>query len=254
MLLDMEGVLQVAWEPLPGAAQTLRWLDERRIPFLIATNATSLTRPSLAERLSAMGFPVLPDHLVTASTIGGSYLRAHHPGARCFLLGEPDVALELEGVELVDENPDVVVLAGAHPSFTWDNLSRVLRMLLDGAELVALHRNLAWMTEDGMRLDTGAFVLALEAASGVRATVTGKPAPDFFRQALEVLGVPAGRTLMVGDDIEVDIRGAQAVGIRGALVRTGKFRPEDLEATAGLPDHVVDSVAELPRLLSGDSK
>jgi len=178
-----------------------------------------------------------------------AYLRANHPGARCFLLGIDDIAEDLEGIELVKGRADVVVVGGADEAFHFDNLNRAFRMVLAGAALVAMQRNLSWMEADGPSLDAGAYILGLEAATGVDAVVVGKPSPDFFRSGLDLLGLPAERVAMVGDDVLYDVLAAQAVGITGVLVRTGKFRPEHLGAAGGSPDHVVDSLADLPALI-----
>jgi len=256
VLLDVDGVLVTSWEPLPGAVEAVARLRQAGVPFLLVTNTTTRSRASLAESLAP--FEVGPGDVLTAPNATAAYLRAEHPGARVHLLGTGDVADDLEGIELVDEGADVVVIGGAsepdpeHPdaTFTYENLDRAFRMLLDGASLVAMHRNLSWRTARGVVLDSGAFVVGLERAAKVEATVVGKPSAAFFAAALERLGVPAERALMVGDDVEADVLGAQAAGIAGALVRTGKFRPEHLEA--GRPDHVIDSVADLPGLLGLD--
>jgi ribonucleotide monophosphatase NagD (HAD superfamily) len=100
-----------------------------------------------------------------------------------------------------------------------------------------------------MTLDSGAFLLGLERAAGVEARVIGKPSPDFFAQAVELLGVPAGRVAMVGDDLANDVLAAQECGLAGVLVRTGKFRRDALDASPERPDHVIDSIADLPALL-----
>jgi ribonucleotide monophosphatase NagD (HAD superfamily) len=115
------------------------------------------------------------------------------------------------------------------------------------ASLVAMHRNMFWRTAEGFELDAGAYVTGLEAASGVHAVVCGKPAPAYFEAALSVLGVDADAAAMVGDDVVNDVDGARAAGLTGILVRTGKFRPDDLDR--GSPDHVVDSLANVPALL-----
>ncbi|HWS58174.1 MAG TPA: HAD hydrolase-like protein, partial [Actinotalea sp.] len=155
------------------------------------------------------------------------------------------------GVTLVgpDARPgevDVVVLGGAGPEFGYGALNRALACLLAGAALVAVHRNLMWRTSAGMQLDTGAYLLGLEAASGVRATVVGKPAPALFDAALRSLGVPAAEAAMVGDDLDSDVRAAQALGITGVQVRTGKFRAAQLDRGAP-PDVLLDSFADVPR-------
>lgn len=115
-----------------------------------------------------------------------------------------------------------------------------------GAELFAMHRNLFWRTDAGLQLDSGAFLLGLERAAGMEAVVLGKPAPAFFDAALRTVGADAADTVMIGDDVEADVLGAQAHGIAGVLVRTGKYRPDAEDRGA---QRVVDSIADVPALL-----
>jgi HAD superfamily hydrolase (TIGR01458 family) len=144
----------------------------------------------------------------------------------------------------------VVVLGGAGPEFTYDALNGVFAHLQRGAALVAFHRNLYWRTDQGLQLDTGAVLLGLEKAADAEATIVGKPSAAFFAAALRAGGVSADHAVMVGDDLEADVLGAQAAGITGVLVRTGKFRESDEEGAHGeRPRHIVDSVADLPGLL-----
>jgi HAD superfamily hydrolase (TIGR01458 family) len=169
-------------------------------------------------------------------------------GAKVFLLSDGDPRADLGDVTLVDvDEADVVVLGGASEAFGYDVLNRVFRRLQHGAAFVAMHRNLYWRTGDGLQLDGGAFVAALETASGVSPVVCGKPSADYFDAALRPMGVEASRAAMVGDDIVNDVAGAQAAGLAGVLVRTGKFQPGDLERAA--PDLVVDSIADVPAML-----
>jgi HAD superfamily hydrolase (TIGR01458 family) len=155
-----------------------------------------------------------------------AHLREHHPDARCLLLNSGDVTDDLEGGTLVgpDGEPEVVVLGGAGPEFTYEALNAVFGHLQRGAALVALHRNLYWRTDQGLELDTGALLLGLEKAADVEATIVGKPSSAFFAAALRTANVSAEHAVMVGDDIEADVLGAQAAGIAGVLVRTGKYR------------------------------
>jgi HAD superfamily hydrolase (TIGR01458 family) len=142
-----------------------------------------------------------------------------------------------------------VILGGAGPEFSYAALNRVFGCLLGGAALVAMGRALYWRTDAGLQLDTGAFLPGLEQASGLAAEVTGKPATAFFATVLDALGAAAPQAVMVGDDIAADVLAAQDHGITGVLVRTGKYRPETFRSAPGRPDHVIDSVADLPRLL-----
>jgi HAD superfamily hydrolase (TIGR01458 family) len=252
LLLDIDGVLAVSWEALPGAVGTVGWLRDEGIPFRLITNTTTHTRRDLAETMRGAGFEVDPGEIVTAVVATASYLRAHHAGAKVFLLSDGEASADLEGVELVgrDEGAGVVVLGGACEEFTYATMNRVFQMVMDGAVLVGMHRNLYWRTTEGWQLDGGAYIAGLEEATGRRAAVCGKPAAAFFEEALRLLGVPAERAAMVGDDVTNDVLGAQGAGLTGVLVRTGKFRPEDLERAEGKPDHVLDSIADLPGWLA----
>lgn len=250
LLLDMDGVLTVSWDPLPGAADAVRRVRGAGLPLRIITSTTSRTGAEMAATLRRAGIPVEDDEVLTAAMSARDYLRRERPQARVFLLGDARRE-DLEGLRLVGiaEAPDVILISGADESFVFSTFNRVYRALLGGAELVAMHRNLSWMTHDGECLDAGAYLLGLEAACGREAVVTGKPAPEAFTAGLRALGVPAGAALMVGDAVESDVLAAQRLGITGVLVRTGKFREEALAAASGRPDHVIDSIAGLPALL-----
>jgi HAD superfamily hydrolase (TIGR01458 family) len=249
VLLDIDGVLAVSWEQIPGAAETVDWLRAQGIPFRLITNTTTHSRDELARTLREGGIDVVGDDVVTAVVMTGSYLRAQHPGATVFLLSDGDPAQDLPDVELVEDGADVVVIGGAGSDFSYEKLNRAFGMLMRGAALVGMHRNMYWRTKEGLQLDGGAFIAGLEEATGAKAVVCGKPSPTFFREAVRMLETVPERTAMVGDDLVNDVLGAQAVGITGVLVRTGKFLPADLERSAGRPDHVIDSIAELPGML-----
>ena len=254
LLLDIDGVLTVSWEPIPGSVQAIDRLRADRVPFRLITNTTTHTRRELAQILRTTGFDVRVEEIITAVVATSRYLRAAHPGAGVFVLSDGRPGADMEGINLVDEpeSADVVVLGGACSGFAYDTINRIFRALAGGAALVAMHRNFYWETGHGLELDAGGYVLGLEAATGITATVCGKPTPAYFSAALEMLGLPAGRTAMVGDDLTNDVIGAQTVGLTGILVRTGKFRDSDLLQGKGKPDHVVGSMADVPDLISGN--
>jgi HAD superfamily hydrolase (TIGR01458 family) len=248
LLLDIDGVLVTSWLALPGSVDAVAALRAAGVPFRLLTNTTTHTRSRLGETLREAGFGFAPDEIVTAVTATAAHLRAGHPGAKVFVLSDGDPRSDLTGVELVDvDDAEVVVIGGGCDDFAYDTMNRVFRRLSEGAAFVAMHRNLYWRTSEGLQLDGGAFVAALEAASGVTPVVCGKPSAAFFGAALGELGVAPARAAMVGDDVVNDVGGAQASGMVGVLVRTGKYRPSDLER--GAPDAVVDSLADVPALL-----
>ncbi|MDH3681989.1 MAG: TIGR01458 family HAD-type hydrolase [Acidimicrobiia bacterium] len=251
LLIDIDGVLTVSWEPIDGSVAAFRELRRRSVPFRLATNTTTRTRAEIADLLCATGFAVEVEEILTAPAATASYLREHEPNARCFLLSSGDVRDDLTGVDLVEalEPADVVVLGGAGLVYTHEQLNHAFNLLLEGASFVAMHRNLYWRTSRGLELDTGAYVMALEAAVGRSPVVIGKPSPSFFLAALADLDLGADRVAMIGDDVENDVLGAQAVGMNGVLVRTGKYRPESVARASGTADVVVDSFADAIDLL-----
>lgn len=174
-------------------------------------------------------------------------------GKRVLALTFPAIVEDLEGVELVGENAEAVLVGGADEDpdqtgaiFSYVNLARAFSELDMGAELYCLHKNAWWQTVRGPLLDSGAFVAGLEYAAGVEATVLGKPSPAYFLAALEALDADPELTWMVGDDVEADVAGAQKHGMRTALVRTGKFRPDAVEESGIMPDAILSSIADLP--------
>jgi HAD superfamily hydrolase (TIGR01458 family) len=247
-LFDVDGVLHVSSRPIPGARELLEDLAAREIPFRLLTNTTIASRATLAARLRAMGLPVTEELLITASMATAAYVRRRFPGVPCYLLAKGDAVDDFHaaGVPIVgpDGAPDagVVVIGGAEDELTYARLNHAYRLLLAGARLVAMHRNTAWRTAEGMALDSGPFITALATAAGTRATVVGKPAAAFFRQAIRDIGLPASALAMVGDDARNDLAPARRLGLLGVLVRTGKPVGPVEEAQA---DVVIDSVAEL---------
>jgi len=254
VLIDIDGVLTVSWKPLPGAVAALQRLRAAALPLALVTNTTSRTRASIASALAGAGFPVTAGDILTAPVIAAAYLRERYPGARCLLLNSGDIGGDLAGVTFAHgDHParvDVVLVGGAGPEFSYQALNRAFGHLRGGARLVAMHRGLYWRTDEGLQLDSGAFVTGLEQAAGTEAEVVGKPAPAFFATALAHLGAGAAHTLMVGDDIESDVLAAQRQGLTGVLVKTGKYLPSTHSGASGTPDHVLDSFADLPSLLA----
>jgi HAD superfamily hydrolase (TIGR01458 family) len=203
---------------------------------------------AIVARLRAAGLPA-SDALVFSPASALRRVLDARGYTRCHLLLPPAVAAGF-ATPTVEEGPvDCVVVGDVRDGFTYAALNVAFRHLLDGAELIAMQKGRYFIAPDGRSLDTGAFVTALEYASGREAYVIGKPSANLFRLALEDLGVPAERAVVVGDDISSDIPAARAVAARSILVRTGKYADETLAASAVKPDVVVDSVAEVPEAL-----
>lgn len=194
-----------------------------------------------------MGLDAPADRIFTAPWAGQRFLLARG-WRRCHFLVAPGVLEDFPGIEEDGERPDAVVVGDLGEGFTFERLNRAFRLLLEGAELVALAPNRYYRGPDGLLLDVGAFVAALAYGSGHAATLVGKPSATFFREAVEASGLDPALTAVVGDDVEFDVRGARAAGLSGILVRTGKYRPGAEEGSPA-PDAIIDSIAGLPALL-----
>ena len=247
VLLDLDGTVYQAGRSIPGACEAVERIRAAGVPLRFATNTTRVPRAGLVERLRGFGIAVAPDDIVTAPRVAAAWLAAHDVRRLALHVTEATAA-EFAGFALDDEAPDAVVVGDLGADWSFERLNRAFRQVAAGARLVAIQKNRYWRTGDGLTLDAGPFVAAIEFASGRSATVAGKPSAPFFRGAAASMGLEAADLLVVGDDVDSDVRGAMAAGARGVLVRTGKFRPADLDA-APAPDAVVDSVADVPRLL-----
>jgi HAD superfamily hydrolase (TIGR01450 family) len=265
LVLDADGVLVARGAAIPGAAEALSRLDERGIPWRVATNYSSKHRETLAARFAADGVAIPPARMVTALSATVEDVRRRYRGRPVFVLTHPDGLREFgdlpllapEDVDADDTTAAAVIFGDAAHDLSYENLDRAFRLVRRGAELVAMHRNGWWLTERGETIDTGAFVAAVEYAAGVRARTTGKPGPLMFRTAFRSLaaevaaagGPPLRRdeVAMVGDHAPQDIVGAHRAGLRGILVLTGRMTAADVPGLRGaaVPEAVAATVGDV---------
>lgn len=249
VLLDIDGVLHVSMQPIEGAVETLRWLEAQGYQTCFVTNTTTSSRATLVQQLQAIGLPIVEEQIMTAPVATASYIRQNFAGKRVWLLTKGDTANDFTGINLVSDHADVVVIGGAEELLTYEAMNHAFRMVMDGAVLLATHANLYWRTKAGLQLDSGAYIRALEVATGKQATILGKPDRAFFEQALRSIGVTAGEAVMVGDDIENDIGGAQNAGMRALLVCTGKHSADSPLLQRIQPDAILPSIRDVPEWL-----
>ena len=220
LLLDIDGTLYVGDEPLPGAESAIRRLEQRGIQLRYLTNTTRFSRRELAERLRAMGFPASDAQLFTAPVAAAEWLR--RAGIHRIALYVPDSTLDdFRSFEHAGEGEtaEALVVGDLGEAWTFARMNAAFRQLLEGARLVALQRNRYWRTPDGLTIDAGAFVAALEYAAGVRATVVGKPSAEFFRLASDSLPPDAHPALVVGDDVDFRMMLSEFLAAEGYQVR-----------------------------------
>lgn len=254
LLIDLDGVIYDGGEAVTGAADALAWLRENGFPYVFVTNTTSRPRIAIVNRLERMGIRAAASDILTPPVAATGWLEQHVEGPVALFV-PPATASEFARLPIADPasaDPVGAVVVGDYgEDWSFAELNRAFRLLMQEPRpaLVALGMTRYWRSPDGLRLDTAPFVIALSHASGADPVVLGKPAAPFFEAALEFLDASAGDTLMIGDDIRTDIDAAQRLGIRGVLVRTGKFRPDDL--ALGIEPHLIlNTFADLPEGLS----
>jgi HAD superfamily hydrolase (TIGR01458 family) len=248
ILFDVEGVLYVGNQVISGAVDTIRYVQAQQLPHRYVTNTTTKSRQALSQKLQALGFPVEPQEILSPPAAACVYLRQRQPRSGYFLVSEA-VREEFREFAISETNPEVVIIGDIGRAWTYELVNKIFQLVMAGAELIALHKGKYWQTPAGLRLDIGAFIAGLEYATGVEATVIGKPSPAFFQAAVQELARPQEEIVMVGDDLEADVAGAQQCGLRGILVRTGKYRQEAVAASSIVPDGILDSIADLVQYL-----
>lgn len=240
VLLDLAGVLYSGEAPLPGAAEAVARLRGHGLPLRFLTNSTRTPKAKLLERLRGFDIALQPEELFTPAQAACDRLAAG--GWAPHLLVHPDLEGEFTGC--ARDGPPALVLGDAGTGFSYEALNAAFRVLEGGAPFLALAANRVFLDADGkLSLDAGAFVAALEFASGTRAEVLGKPAPGYFRAAADSMGLDLAQLVMVGDDAETDVAGALAAGAgQAVLVRSGKYRAGDERRFDLAPSAVVDGV------------
>jgi HAD superfamily hydrolase (TIGR01458 family) len=249
VLIDLSGTIHIGKQPIPGALEAIHRLRREGMPFRFVTNTSRETRAMLHRELIELGLEVPVEYLFTAPMAVRRYLEQE--GLRPFLLINPNLEPDFAG--LPREDPNAVVVGYARHAFTYANMNAAFRLLKQGAPLIAVGMTRYYQAEDGLDLDAGPFVTALEYAAETRALVLGKPSRRFFLSAVEELGGLPEETVMIGDDADSDGCGALAAGISAILVQTGKYRPGD-EEKAGCAGMVTvgDIGAAVEMILAGE--
>ena len=248
ILFNLDGTIYEDGVELPGASAAVARLRAQGLQVGFVTNTTSRSRRLLTERLRGMRIATEPEQVVTALRAGAAHLKAE--GFLRIAPLVPEAAHEdLAEFAIVSEDPEAVIVGDLDDQWNFEILNRAFNQLMDGAELIAFSADRYWAKPEGLVLDCGPFVKALEYASGKTAVICGKPSPEFFRTALASLGdwalASPGEVMMVGDDIWGDIQGAQDAGLQACLVKSGKYRGEALRRSGVKPDQVISSIVEI---------
>ena len=243
-LIDLDGTVYVGDKLIGGALEFVHRLRERKIPHAFVTNITSRPLSAVLKRIRAKGLEIEPDVVLTAPLATKIYLDRMSLGP-CYFLTRPSLIEDFAGHAQSEDHADAVVVGDMGNMVTFQHLNTAFRLILGGAKFITMSRSRYFKDRDGMSLDAGSFVALLEHATDRSAVVTGKPSKEFFQSAIDQLGLPAGKIAMIGDDLESDVGGAQAMGIKGVLVLSGKTPDAPDEHHVIQPDLVLPSVAEI---------
>ena len=249
ILFDLDGVFYVSNQAVDGGKKLINSLRNKSIPFRFLTNTTTKTRREIREKLGSFGLLIDEKEIFSAAYIGINYLRSIG-SPPCHLLIHDNIYSDYSEFDVHDRKPEFVVIGDRGNKWNYDDLNKAFRYLMEGAGLIALHKGRYFQTLQGLEIDIGAIITGLEYSSGQTAISLGKPNPNFFQKALEDISIGNGKAIMVGDDLINDIGGAQRTGMKGVLVRTGKFRKSDLSHSDVKPDFIIESINELEDILS----
>ncbi len=252
-LLDLDGVLVIRGEVLPGGPEALAELDRRGIPYRVMTNTSNMSRAALARFGERAGLSIPPERILSALSASAAHTARAFPGQPLYVLAPEEARREFAGQWLISHveaaaagaHAAAVVIGDSPDDLSYTVLNSAFRLVRGGAELIGMHKNRWWVTPDGPRLDSGAIVAGLEYAIGRPALILGKPAPSFFREGLRELRAEVRRrgaapgvlarnvdVAMVGDDLWTDVLAARRVGLRGLFVLSGKHGRVELEQAA----------------------
>ena len=245
-LIDMDGVLISGDTVIPGASQFVERLNASQGKYLVLTNNPIYTPKDLAHNLQKMGLEIPPELIFTSAMATTQFLQKQRPNGTAYVIGESGLTSSLHeaGYIITEHDPDYVVL-GETSAFSLENLTKGIRLIIDGARFVATNPDPSGPTEMGIVPACGAVAAMIEKATGVSPFFIGKPNPLMVRTALNYLGVHSEETIIVGDRMDTDIIGGVQNGMDSILVLTGVTRPEQIERYSYIPTYVYNSVAEI---------
>ena len=248
LLFDLDGVLYTGEQAIDGAIELINKVHANNIACRFITNTSTQSIKTLEQKLQRLGFAIPAHEIISAPQAALLYLSKLKKPV-CRLLLAEDVKRDFLLLDQSDANPDFIVIGDIGDAWSYDLLNELFLNVMQGAKLIAIHKNRFWQTEQGLQMDIGGFITALEYASNSHAMIIGKPSPEFFKVALADMGLPAHEVAMIGDDIDVDVGGGQNVGLKGILVRTGKYREEYAKQSSIKPDFILNSIHDLPQVV-----
>ena len=252
-IFDIDGTLHTDGELVDGAVELLQQLRQSQFLIRFMTNTTTKSQQMLLEQLHDFGIEASSEEILSAPEASRILLRQEQQAIgrsiRIWAVVNDHIKADFNEFEHSSERPDFIVIGDIAEAWSIDLLNQIFRCLNRGAKLIALHKNKFWQTRQGLKVDIGLFIAGLEYVSDHTALIVGKPNITFFKQVLASAKCDAHQAVLIGDDIDSDIGGAQRLDIFSILVKTGKYREAYHAESTIKPDLVIDSVADLYQYL-----
>lgn len=252
-IFDIDGTLHVDGQEIAGARALIQTLRDQNYAIRFMTNTTTKSQAMLVEQLENVGIQVEQNEILSASEASRTYLHDEQINLgrkiKIWTVVSENIQADFSEFEQDQQHPDFVVIGDIGNGWNIDLLNQIFNCLNQGAKLIALHKNKFWQTQEGLKVDIGLFVAGLEYVSNQTALIMGKPTVAFFQQVLASADCSAHQAILIGDDIDSDVGGAQRLEIFAALVKTGKYRASYHAESKIQPDLVLESVAELAQYL-----
>lgn len=244
-LIDLDGTMFRGTEVIEEAAQFVYQLERLNVPYLYVTNNSSRTKEQVAEKLVQMGIPATPEHVFTTSMATAKYIAEEKQGASVYMIGENGIreALEEKGLTFEEARPDYVVM-GIDREINYEKLATACLAVREGATFISTNGDIALPTERGLLPGNGSITSVVAVSTGVKPIFIGKPESIIVNQALEVIGTPKEKTLLIGDNYHTDILAGINANMDTLMVHTGVTTREQLKTYDIQPTYVVDSLAE----------
>ncbi len=251
LILDMDGVLWRGDQPLLDMQAFFASMDSFGIQVILATNNATKSVSQYQEKLRQFGVSLPANHIVNSAMSAAYYLKNKYPsGGPVFVVGESGLVTTLEdwGFHLA-ENDVLAVVAGLDRTITYAKLSSAAQLIRSGVEFIGTNPDLTFPSPNGLTPGAGSVLAFIEAGSGVKPIITGKPEPFMFDLALQRMGLAPDQVLAIGDRLDTDILGGQRAGCRTGVVLTGVATLTEIQSWSPQPDLVLENLADLPHLL-----
>ena len=245
-ICDMDGVIYLGNQLLPGVREFVSWLNENGKQFLFLTNSSERSPKELRQKLQRMGLDIDEEHFYTSALATAAFLKKQAPGCTAFVIGAPGLlnALYDVGVTMNDVDPDYVIV-GETASYNYEVITKAVRLVLNGARLIATNSDLTGPTEFGIAPACRSLVAPIELATGRKAYFMGKPNPLMMRTGLQLLGVHSEEAAMVGDRMDTDVIAGMESGLATVLVLSGCTSRADINDYPYRPTYILNGVGEI---------